>query len=255
MKNKFFVFVLIIISFLFIGNKTFASITNGTIDTVYHYAWGENIGFVDFSKINISDTTLSGSIYGENIGWIDLSTITNTTEGQLSGYAWGENIGWVDFSKVIIGTDGVFTDGAYGENIGWITFGTENNKVLTDWRPESARPVPVIKKHNSTGTTLAYRNNFLAEQARLKAQANPVKIITKSLKFGIINNDVKLLQIFLNNHGYPITTTGAGSKGKETNNFGNLTKQAVMKFQKANKLKPDGIVGPFTLGIINQLNK
>jgi hypothetical protein len=141
MKNKSILFLIILSFFLIIVGSVSASTTNGTIDANYHYAWGENIGFVDFANITITDSALSGSIYGENIGWIDLATITNTSEGILSGYAWGENIGWVDFSKTTIGTDGVFTGGAYGENIGWITFGTGDNKVLTDWRPLSVRLV------------------------------------------------------------------------------------------------------------------
>lgn len=137
--------------FLELSSPVFASVTNGTVDAIYHYAWGENVGFVDFGStagnVHITDSSLSGSIYGENIGWIDLSTVTNTSAGVLSGYAWGENVGFIDFSKVAIGTDGVFTGGAYGENIGWITFGTGGNKVATDWRPLSVRPVT----HSSGG--------------------------------------------------------------------------------------------------------
>ena len=250
MKTKLIILSIILLSFLIIGNNVSASITNGTIDSNYHYAYGENIGFIDFKNITISDTSLSGFIYGENIGWIDLSTITNTTEGRLGGYAWGENVGWIDFSKTTIGTDGVFTGGAYGENIGWITFGTTTNKVLTDWRPLSVRPVP-----HSSGSTLAFRNNYLAQQnlntpATTVPPTLPLPTINRTLKYKMTGNDVKKLQVYLNIHGYPVATTGAGSLGKETNLFGKLTKQAVIKFQIANNLKSDGILGPLTKALL-----
>lgn len=244
MRNRLIILSIIIFSLLVFGNNIFASLTNGTIDPSYHYAWGENVGFVDFADITITDSSLSGSAYGENIGWIDLSTITNTTGGVLGGYAWGENIGWVDFSKVTIGTNGIFTGGAYGENIGWITFGTGNNKVLTDWRPLSVRPTA-----STSGSYVGFRNNYT-----IPVTTSPSIKITKILKFKTTNTDVKLLQIFLNSHGFSVSKTGAGSVGHETNYFGPKTKQALINFQKANKLKPDGIVGPITRGIINQLN-
>jgi hypothetical protein len=241
MKTKLIIVSIIIFSSLF-GSQVLASITNGIIDTTYHYAWGENIGFVDFANITISDSALSGSIYGENIGWIDLSTITNTNTGTLSGYAWGENVGWIDFSKVTIGTDGVFTGGAYGENIGWITFGTTTNKVLTDWRPQSVRPVA---RRSGGGY---YRPPVIQVIAPpVTSSANTLNtIFTRILKQKMTGEDVKNLQIYLNTYGYPIAITGVGSIRHETNYFGLKTKQALMKFQKANNLKPDGIVGPLT---------
>ena len=70
----------------------------------------------------------------------------------------------------------------------------------------------------------------------------------RTLKQGMQGDDVKQLQIYLNTHNYPLATTGTGSLNHETTYFGNLTKQAVIKFQLANNLTPDGIVGPFTRG-------
>jgi hypothetical protein len=251
MKNKL-IFSIMLVSLLIINNQALASTTNGTVDSTDHYAWGENVGFVDFKNITITDTALAGSAYGENIGWIDLSTVTNTNAGVLGGYAWGENIGWVDFSKTTIGVDGVFTGGAYGENIGWITFGTTNNKVLTDWRPLSVRPV-----HTTSGSTLAFRQKFLAQQNKTPAenssniQAGKPFTISRILKQNTRGDDVRNLQTYLNTHGYPLATTGPGSPGQETNIFGPKTKKAVIKFQKANNLITDGIVGPITRNLMN----
>lgn len=59
--------------------------------------------------------------------------------------------------------------------------------------------------------------------------------------------DVKLLQIILNHLGYTIATTGPGSLGNETELFGGLTQQAVIKFQLDNNINPPaGYYGPLT---------
>jgi YVTN family beta-propeller protein len=65
--------------------------------------------------------------------------------------------------------------------------------------------------------------------------------------------EVLLLQKYLNTHGFLIAKSGAGSPGKETNLFGSLTKGALIRFQKANKLTPDGVLGPLTRGRVNSL--
>lgn len=66
------------------------------------------------------------------------------------------------------------------------------------------------------------------------------------LKIGSKGNNVKLLQEFLNKNGFIIATSGPGSPGKETENFGSATNLAVKRWQKVNGLKDDGIVGPLT---------
>ena len=75
------------------------------------------------------------------------------------------------------------------------------------------------------------------------------------------NSDVKVLQIFLNNNGFTVSTTGAGSKGHETNYFGIKTMQALITFQnfyKSDILTPQGlkkgtgILGPYSRKIINK---
>jgi hypothetical protein len=280
MKNKL-ILLLVVFSFLIISPPVFASNTNGTIDPTYHYAWGENVGWVDFANITITDSGLSGSAYGENIGWIDLSTITNNSQGTLSGYAWGENVGWVDFSQVAIGTDGIFTGNAYGENIGWITFGTGDNKVETDWRPLSARPtshtssggylpgygpkantppiVSPITPPNTPPTLPPVSPNTCPNgmtpisNCTIAPANNMTFTFTKNLKLGMTDPDVKQLQIFLNTHNFPVSLTGAGSTGNETSYFGQKTKLAVTLFQKANSLTPVGMLGPLTRGIINNI--
>jgi uncharacterized repeat protein (TIGR03803 family) len=70
------------------------------------------------------------------------------------------------------------------------------------------------------------------------------------LKQGITSPEVKCLQQYLNTHGFPVSLTGPGSLGQETNFFGTKTKVAVVLFQKAHNLVPDGIVGPKTKAVM-----
>lgn len=113
------------------------------IDPGNKYAYGENIGWVNFEPngagptggATVSKVKLTGYIWTENIGWINLSPasyggVLNDGHGNLSGYAWGENVGWINFDPEFSGTnygvkidaDGNFSGYAWGENIGWINF-------------------------------------------------------------------------------------------------------------------------------------
>lgn len=116
------------------------------------YAWGENIGWINFEPlqgpgVTISSTAVTGYAWGENIGWLSLSClntgncatvnygVVNDGAGNLLGDAWGENVGWVNFDWVIINPIlGEFSGYAWGENIGWINFAPAGIGVKTSWR-------------------------------------------------------------------------------------------------------------------------
>ncbi len=251
-KNKILILGILAFSFLLITPQALALNTSGTIDPSFRYAWGENVGFIDFGSsagnITITDTAVTGYAYGENIGFINLTGVTNDNEGDLSGYAWGENIGFVDFSNTSIGTDGVFTGYAYGENIGFITFGTGTNKVATDWRPASTRTSSTPTPRRSSGSSPMVTALVPTVQIVPTTPSTPntqTPTITRILKLTkpqMQGNDVKDLQTYLNTHNY--------NSGIADGIFGNLTKQAVIKFQLANQLVGDGIVGPLTKALL-----
>jgi hypothetical protein len=88
--------------------------------------------------------------------------------------------------------------------------------------------------------------------------ASSVKI-TSNLSAGSRGASVKTLQQFLNTHGFAITSSGPGSRGNETENLGNLTVQAVRKFQEKYGIAKFGLpgygaVGPKTRAKINELS-
>ncbi len=77
---------------------------------------------------------------------------------------------------------------------------------------------------------------------------------TKNLNVGISDPQVKILQQFLNGHGFTISASGPGSPGNETIKFGAATKAALIKFQKAHKITPaTGNLGPLTRKTISAL--
>ena len=120
---------------------------SGPISSTYKYAWGENIGWLNFAatygNIIVSDSKLVGYIWSDQYGWINLAPtnsgqgVANNCSGQLSGYAWGERIGWINFSGVTIDSSGRFT-GQAGERsttVGQINFDCIDCEVRTEWRP------------------------------------------------------------------------------------------------------------------------
>lgn len=84
--------------------------------------------------------------------------------------------------------------------------------------------------------------------------------LNMNLGFGMVNNQVKMLQQKLNAKGFKVAEGGAGSPGNETTKFGLLTKEAVKRFQCEMKIVCDGNedttgygwVGPRTRAKINE---
>ncbi|MDK2982379.1 MAG: hypothetical protein PWQ55_2726 [Chloroflexota bacterium] len=137
---------LILLLVLVLANVVNAA--TGYVDPSSKWAWGTNIGWVNFSPTHggvvVYDDHLEGYVWAENIGWIRLGayegggthTYTNNAAGtygvnndglgNLSGYAWSTNTGWINFRPSYGGVSvdpstGEFTGYAWGENVGWIS--------------------------------------------------------------------------------------------------------------------------------------
>ncbi len=88
---------------------------------------------------------------------------------------------------------------------------------------------------------------------------------TRSLQVGMSGSDVRELQKVLNSDSKTqISASGIGSPGQESMYFGQLTKQAVIRFQEMYRndiLTPNGLssgtgyVGPSTIKVLNRSNK
>jgi hypothetical protein len=107
------------------------------------------------------------------------------------------------------------------------------------------------QQSNQTNTTNTSTQNNT--QANTNSNLTPTKFIfTRNLKLGMRDTQVIELQKFLNSHNFLISTTGPGSLNNETNYFGKATQSSLIKFQKANDIKPAvGYFGPTTRGVVN----
>jgi len=140
-----------------------------TIEAANRYAWGANIGWLDWSGgsgqtatgVLISQYVCSGYIYSANIGWINLGSgspangiqyqnnsatdfgVNLDAFGNLRGYAWGANIGWINFetngAPAINMITGNLNGYVWSANCGWISLSNAVAYVQTD----SIQPGPL----------------------------------------------------------------------------------------------------------------
>lgn len=100
---------------------------------------------------------------------------------------------------------------------------------------------------NTAGVEMSSSSNAVNAQASVAKVKLTISAPTRNLYLGVINEDVRILQKFLNASGFAVSASGPGAPGKETNIFGTATQKALVKFQSANGIKPaSGYYGPLT---------
>jgi serine-type D-Ala-D-Ala endopeptidase (penicillin-binding protein 7) len=107
---------------------------------------------------------------------------------------------------------------------------------VTQVRPDassSKREIAVIVLGGQTRDISQDTALVLAEWAwDAYAWTSSTPAFTKNYASGDRGAGVKALQRYLNTHGFAIAQSGPGSKGKETELFGSLTRAALKKFQE-----------------------
>ena len=147
----------------------FASETNGTIESgtasarickdVLCATYGQiNFKPTGSTAVTITDAGLSGYAWGDEIGWINFSptgsgVTLDVNTGVLSGYAYANSGSWINVNPtdvgggtnvgVTINSSGQFVGWAWvsGAQGGWMKFdcAASSTCVKTDWRPVGSR--------------------------------------------------------------------------------------------------------------------
>jgi hypothetical protein len=145
---------------LLLGALAFGhSVAARSISATNRYAWGANVGWLDFRVDATNGASLgllycTGHLWSANCGWISLGQCptnghrySNTSandwgvnhdgRGRLRGLAYGANIGWVAFEsngnpRVDLLT-GALDGHAYAANVGWISLSNGHAFVQTDY--------------------------------------------------------------------------------------------------------------------------
>lgn len=102
------------------------------------------------------------------------------------------------------------------------------------------RPRHVLWKDSGSNVVTTF-----GSPAQTPAVRCPYSEPAKAVRYGAKGNDVKWLQWHLDRLGEKLTIDGS---------YGMLTRLAVLRFQKARQLDPDGIVGPKTRAALKKAN-
>lgn len=105
----------------------------------------------------------------------------------------------------------------------------------------------IVVEENDVEDNDSTQEDEAEEETQKQKSFSISNLPVRDLEIGMEGEDVKQLQILLNSLGYNLTISGPGSSGNETTIFGNLTKNALSKYQLNNNITPSvGYFGPKT---------
>ncbi|MBP9748197.1 MAG: peptidoglycan-binding protein [Candidatus Pacebacteria bacterium] len=185
---------------------------------------------------SLSTSNSQGTVsYAITTGSLPTGLSLNTTTGEISGTP--TLVGSYDFTVQATDDNG---------DIGYF-LSQPQEYTLTVEEPRSNSSGSRPRSRTTTYVPVVTEPSTPVYQVvELTTPSSNTLNFTRTLRIKDSGEDVKELQKYLNTHGYPVAIAGAGSLGNETTKFGLLTHSAVVKFQLANNLVGDGIVGPLT---------
>lgn len=216
-----------------------------------------------FSTGNVANPINSGGLIGVSPGEYDYSSLFWYTDSQTLGVG---NLAVDDpkqptkaanadyFKGTSITSHAPFTAWDFSETPVWYVQANDYpNFVVSE--------IPAPTHHESRVSSIGsyapgYGPRAYTAPVVTTPSSSPKFQFMKNLNSGMTDSDVLELQKFLNTNGYEVSAIGGGSAGHETNYFGNSTKNALIKFQKANNIAPSvGFFGQITRGVVNNLIK
>lgn len=241
-KTLFLYFLIGTAAIIAATNLVSASATNGTIDATNKYAWGPQIGWINFGATNgnvhITNSGLTGYAWSQNYGWINLNPsqggVKNDGSGNLSGTAWGETIGYVDFGGVKINSSGKFTGAAASASLGAINFDCSNCVVTTDWSSQAA---------SASASTQPTQTGGGGGSAYFPPPASAVPLTASVL--------AQNLSVFQKTLDY-LKTIFSNISGNKANKEINISKIAPPSMQGSWTLLPAEAIGKFVFGSLSK---
>ncbi len=160
---------IILLAIVIVGAGSFIFIAHATIniDSTYHWAWNDVIGWIDFyfDDIHLVGNRLKGYA-SSSVGYIAFDcqsspngnicstsdfAVENDGNGNLSGWAWNDVIGWISFDSATASSSyvyqvsvspstGDFSGWAWNDVIGWISFNCldTNSCATSDYKVKSS---------------------------------------------------------------------------------------------------------------------
>ena len=219
------------------------------------YKWGTNVTIP-------TDLTLSG---GTNDVWIFQVSqnldISSATKILLSGGAQAGNIFWIVGGKTTIGTSAIFNGNILDQtaivlNTGAVLNGRAlaqtavtldaSSVTLPSVYYSSSTSTPSVTSVSTNSSSSNGANSGSSVSSTVSNFGQQVRAITVGLVKGSRGNNVKILQQFLISQNKGSAAQALGRNGT-TSYFGDLTRDALVEFQKNVGINPPvGSFGPKT---------
>jgi hypothetical protein len=211
--------------------QTSATLNGNITNTGGEVGVGTDYGFILSTDSSLSSgisTTSKGTYSSTGEFSSSISSLTCFTTYYFKPYA--SNSGGVGYGATVSFTTSACPTASSGR-----IYGSRSSTHTS----QNNTPNPVIPANNSNQNP--------------PSQTQGGGSFKRNLSLGLSGEDVKDLQKYLNSKGYTLAITGPGSPGNETNLFGQLTKKALINFQKANGIYPSvGFFGPITRAFIEK---
>ncbi len=175
------------------------------------------------------ENTSSQVVYSTDTSYSSITDITNTSPRVSSHSATLSSLhGCTTYNFKVVSTDG-YSNTATSSAQSFKTTGCGHRSII------ESIPTSTMSISNNTIQVIVATDTDIFPTSTPVLNLLPAKTFQfiHRLKVGSSGEDVRLLQIFLNTHGFPVAKTGSGSLGNETIFFQGKTKTALIKFQEA----------------------
>lgn len=228
-----------------------SNVSTNESETSVIITWDTNeasSSFVDYGTTNSYGTTTaeidtSPRVISHSVTITGLSAETtyhfrlNSTDASSNTGQTADDTFTTDATPVVVSTP------SSGGGTAGVAYIAPPTNILPITPVVPIKPIVPLPDNNQTNTETNTNNNSEIKNSFIQ-----------NFKTGDISEEIKNLQKWLNNNGFLVANSGAGSSGKETSLFGKLTREAVIKFQLKYDIKPPaGYFGPLTRAKLNSL--